>query len=310
MSKWKLVPSEPTDEMVMAGSEGDPQFFEHARFVWRAMLASAPDAPTADGIKPHDQREMVNRIRDRIKAGNPAVPKYLRELVSHAVADELAHLRKPDAPAVQAEPVAWMNWNAATGKCSVSFDCESELASQPLYEQPAAGSMFKWPKLDAPAKVGGAIFGSGVSTESVIKAAKRHAAEHRELSHEEKQAAERARRELWDKLNGSPYDPPAPQQTDVLKRQFLSDVITAAGLLSHGKTDKALAKRIAEYAFSAMTQPDHAQKLAEALRDVQWEEDQYGGYRCVCCWHRQGEPNHDCSLVAALAAYEKELGDD
>jgi hypothetical protein len=31
------------------------------------------------------------------------------------------------------EPVAWINWCAATGKRSVSFKCESELASQPLY---------------------------------------------------------------------------------------------------------------------------------------------------------------------------------
>ena len=31
------------------------------------------------------------------------------------------------------EPMAWINWCAATGKRSVSFECESELASQPLY---------------------------------------------------------------------------------------------------------------------------------------------------------------------------------
>ena len=31
------------------------------------------------------------------------------------------------------EPVAWINWCAATGKRSVSFECESELASEPLY---------------------------------------------------------------------------------------------------------------------------------------------------------------------------------
>jgi hypothetical protein len=33
----------------------------------------------------------------------------------------------------QGEPVAWINWCAATGKRCVSFECESELASQPLY---------------------------------------------------------------------------------------------------------------------------------------------------------------------------------
>jgi hypothetical protein len=31
------------------------------------------------------------------------------------------------------QPTAWVNWCAATGKRSVSFECESELASQPLY---------------------------------------------------------------------------------------------------------------------------------------------------------------------------------
>lgn len=34
------------------------------------------------------------------------------------------------------EPVAWINWCAATGKRSVSFECESELASQPIYTNP------------------------------------------------------------------------------------------------------------------------------------------------------------------------------
>ena len=41
--------------------------------------------------------------------------------------------------------------------------------------------------------------------------------------------------------------------------QFLTDVTTAAGLLEHGKQSKALAKRIAEYAFESRhqaAQPD------------------------------------------------------
>ncbi len=36
-------------------------------------------------------------------------------------------------PQPQQEPVAWVNWCAATGNRSVSFECESELASQPFY---------------------------------------------------------------------------------------------------------------------------------------------------------------------------------
>jgi regulator of replication initiation timing len=40
---------------------------------------------------------------------------------------------------MQAEPVAWINWNAATGARTVSFEQESELASQPLYYTPVTG---------------------------------------------------------------------------------------------------------------------------------------------------------------------------
>jgi hypothetical protein len=34
------------------------------------------------------------------------------------------------------EPVAWINWNAATGERTISFVQESELASEPLYTSP------------------------------------------------------------------------------------------------------------------------------------------------------------------------------
>jgi hypothetical protein len=34
------------------------------------------------------------------------------------------------------EPAAWINFNAATGKSSVSYFCESELGSIPLWEDP------------------------------------------------------------------------------------------------------------------------------------------------------------------------------
>lgn len=39
-------------------------------------------------------------------------------------------------------------------------------------------------------------------------------------------------------------------------RQFLSDVVTAAGLLRHGKTDKALAQRISDGAYALMGVPE------------------------------------------------------
>ncbi|MCG9081259.1 hypothetical protein [Laribacter hongkongensis] len=40
---WKLVPVEPTSKMIVAGAEADPQFFTHAKFVYRAMLAAEPE---------------------------------------------------------------------------------------------------------------------------------------------------------------------------------------------------------------------------------------------------------------------------
>ena len=45
--------------------------------------------------------------------------------------------------------------------------------------------------------------------------------------------------------------PPAPSVPDGW-RPFLTDVITAAGLLGHGKRDKGLAERIGSFAFDAM----------------------------------------------------------
>lgn len=39
-------------------------------------------------------------------------------------------------PQPDPEPVAWINWNAATGERSVGFFQESELASEPLYTAP------------------------------------------------------------------------------------------------------------------------------------------------------------------------------
>ena len=39
---------------------------------------------------------------------------------------------------------------------------------------------------------------------------------------------------------------------DILFRQFLTDVITAAGLLAHGKQDKKFAERLSAEAYALM----------------------------------------------------------
>lgn len=68
--------------------------------------------------------------------------------------------------------------------------------------------------------------------------------------------------------------PPAPAQQaaaamTVEMSQFLTDVVTAAGLLAYGKTDKKLAKRISKFAFSQRQNHLPAQQDAKPLTDRQ-----------------------------------------
>lgn len=85
-----------------------------------------------------------------------------------------------------------------------------------------------WPKLTRPAKVGGGTFNVGVSARLVVEAAQRqhkyYDAEGRRTP-EEWQQVERARRELWDMLNGSPA-PAIPAAWSV----FNSGAHVASGL--------------------------------------------------------------------------------
>ena len=64
--------------------------------------------------------------------------------------------------------------------------------------------------------------------------------------------------------------------------QFLSDVTTAAGLLAHGKQSKALAKRIADYAFA-----------------VRSEKHPAPAPDCRTCWHLHtsdhGDSPYECT---------------
>jgi hypothetical protein len=45
-------------------------------------------------------------------------------------------LRTAIEQAQKQEPVAWINWSALTGKRRLGWECESELASEPLYTTP------------------------------------------------------------------------------------------------------------------------------------------------------------------------------
>lgn len=46
---WKLVPVEPTEEMILAGLQGDVPKDAYARDIYEAMLAAAPAAPAQSG---------------------------------------------------------------------------------------------------------------------------------------------------------------------------------------------------------------------------------------------------------------------
>lgn len=71
--------------------------------------------------------------------------------------------------------------------------------------EPVEAVVDPWPKLEKPARVGTAEFAIGVSARLVVLAAQRAfqwAGEHRDLTPEQAEAEERARRALWDARNG------------------------------------------------------------------------------------------------------------
>ena len=72
--------------------------------------------------------------------------------------------------------------------------------------------------------------------------------------------------------------PPAPS-VPYGWRPFLTDVITAAGLLEHGKRDNGLAGRIGKFAFDAMRA---AQTPAEPPADVARDAERYRWLRDKC----------------------------
>jgi hypothetical protein len=77
---------------------------------------------------------------------------------------------------------------------------------------------------------------------------------------------------------------PAPVQDTVAFKQFLSDVHTAAGLVTHGKQCKALGERLGEGVMRYMTTPPAAPvqercKYCDGTGDV---HDQTGEWRGTC----------------------------
>jgi len=79
-------------------------------------------------------------------------------------------------------------------------------------------------------------------------------------------------RKFIAELNGPTYlgEPAQPaQKPDLWKTQFLTDVMTSAGLLMHGRTDKKLAQRIADGSARWRTELYASAPTQPALSDEQ-----------------------------------------
>jgi len=84
--------------------------------------------------------------------------------------------------------------------------------------------------------------------------------------------AEELNRKFIAELNGPTYlgEPAQPaQKPDLWKTQFLTDVMTSAGLLMHGRTDKKLAQRIADGSARWRTELYASAPTQPALSDEQ-----------------------------------------
>ena len=91
---WKLAPEEPTREMFVAANKADDIGADNED-IWRAMLAAAPAAPTADGTSSDKYRaELYDEVWQRA-----------RDMGYGNATDALVELErlKAAAPAVQAE---------------------------------------------------------------------------------------------------------------------------------------------------------------------------------------------------------------
>ena len=73
------------------------------------------------------------------------------------------------------------------------------------YRDGVASVAGNWPKLDKPARVGGSTYGIGISARFVVERAQREYEYYKEdeaLTLEQRASLERARRRLWDIING------------------------------------------------------------------------------------------------------------
>lgn len=144
---WKLVPRKATPEMLKAMDECAQEGYDERLYAGMAssVYMAAWDASPVLGTLPTSEKE--DQMMDMI-VGNlvrEGINKHrARELADHFIkqcnytngyctgrTDLLA-----EQTAQQQDPVAWINWSALTGERRLGWQCESELASEPLYANP------------------------------------------------------------------------------------------------------------------------------------------------------------------------------
>ena len=75
-------------------------------------------------------------MREALKLALEALNHYEKAgLATVKTIDAITAINKALAQLEQ-EPRAWINWSALTGEPRLGWECESELASEPLYDTP------------------------------------------------------------------------------------------------------------------------------------------------------------------------------
>ena len=102
----------------------------------RASLAQPASVPAGRKLVPV---EPTLAMLDALRADTtPYLPDRYRAML--AAAPQAPQPAQPDQSPAEAhgltdEPAAWINWSALTGEPRLGWQCESEIASEPLYRK-------------------------------------------------------------------------------------------------------------------------------------------------------------------------------
>lgn len=121
-------PTAPVQEPVACVIDGDLYF--HHEIDWEDLAYQGHGVEllyTTPPAAPVQEPVALETVYETIINWDEGGDKRSRRELARRIVDLYT------TPQPQQEPVAWVNWCAATGNRSVSFECESELASQPLY---------------------------------------------------------------------------------------------------------------------------------------------------------------------------------